>query len=606
MEQQTRSKDGVPVWNGEAATFQSYEEQALQWEQGVPWHKRYLCGPRLVSELTGTARRHIIGKKPDWVSFPGGVQHLLNHLRQALGRPQISDMTDHLNKYFKSTRRKKMECMNDYITRKTEAYARAKQAYGRVEEEHARRDRGSSNRGDRGWHDYGHRRERWQDWSRDSQTNTESQTQEQEEAEEDEEWYDAEGTGDGDSWNGSWWGSQGHRGSWQQCEDEVWTRDVQELLPDFVQGWYLLQDATLGANEKNVVMTALQGDYGLNRVAQELRNQWPEEDIRRYDQGQRQSNLWNDNAYYENDDEEENWACYDYETLVNDGMNQEGIAMMGEAEVEAEKAYSLIQQGKRTLKEARFKQHQVKMSRQYYRTNNYGGKSKGKGKGTSSGNYGATCLRCGGGHRTTDCPDRAPPKTQAHQTEEAPFVCFTESNDSQEKAYYQISGEMGPMTTQEAVEKGMGIIDGGATRTLGSVYALEKLMEMNMSKYGENRILSVDPENTPTFGFGNSSKDKCLSTTQVGIRAAEKPGVLQVHTLDKGTGPILVSVQTLRQLGAMIDFSTNLAVFRNLDRRKVVPLVQSASGHQMVSLSDDLYKDAKVCANDIPSLSEML
>ena len=603
MEQHTRSKDGVPVWNGEASSFQAYEEQALLWEQGVPWHKRCLCGPRLVSELTGTARRHIIGKKPDWVSFQGGVQHLLSHLRQALGRPQISDMTDHLNKYFKSTRRRKMESMNDYITRKTEAYARAKQAYGRVEDEHAGRRRSTPMRDDRSWDEHSWRREWWSDWGRDSQTNTESQGQDQDD--EEEEWYDAEGAADGDSWSGSWWGSQGaHYGSWRQHEDEHWTHEVHELLPDFVQGWYLLQDATLGANEKNVVMTALRGDYGLNRVAQELRNQWPEEDLKRYDQGHRQSNLWNDEAYYENDEEDGDWAYYDYDTLVKEGMNQEGLALMGNAEEEAEEAYNMIQQGKQTLKEARFKQHQVKMSRQYYRPSSYGGKSKGKGKSSSS--TSTTCLRCGGGHRTSDCPDKAPPRSQANQAEEAPFVCFTENKDTQEKAYYQMSGEACPMSTHEAVEKGMGIIDGGATRTLGSVYALEKLMAQNVEKHGENRILGVDPDNTPTFGFGNSSKDKCLSTTQVGIRADDKPGVLQVHTLDKGTGPILVSVHTLRQLGALIDFSTNLAVFRNLDRRKVVPLVQSASGHQMVSLSDDLYKDAKVCAHDIPSLSELI
>ena len=184
MEQHTRSKDGVPVWNGEASSFQAYEEQALQWEQGVPWHKRCLCGPRLVSELTGTARRHIIGKKPDWVSFQGGVQHLLSHLRQALGRPQISDMTDHLNKYFKSTRRRKMESMNDYITRKTEAYARAKQAYGRVEDEHAGRRRSTPMRNDRSWDEHSWRREWWSDWGRDSQTNTESQGQDQDDEEE--------------------------------------------------------------------------------------------------------------------------------------------------------------------------------------------------------------------------------------------------------------------------------------------------------------------------------------------------------------------------------------------------------------------------------------
>ena len=99
----------------------SPKETALQWEQGIAWHKRSLCGPRLVSELQGTARRIIIGKRPDWVSFNGGVQYLMEHLRKVLGRPQISDMTEHLNRYFKSTKRRRLETMNEYVTRKTEA-----------------------------------------------------------------------------------------------------------------------------------------------------------------------------------------------------------------------------------------------------------------------------------------------------------------------------------------------------------------------------------------------------------------------------------------------------------------------------------------------------
>ena len=84
-----RSKDGVPSWDGDAKTFQEYEEVALMWEQGVAHHKRDLCGPRLISELTGAARRFIIGKKADWVSYNGGVQKLLGHLRANLGLPQI-------------------------------------------------------------------------------------------------------------------------------------------------------------------------------------------------------------------------------------------------------------------------------------------------------------------------------------------------------------------------------------------------------------------------------------------------------------------------------------------------------------------------------------
>ena len=86
----------------------------------MPYHKRYLCGPKLVQELSGTARRFVLAKDPTWVSFPGGVQVLLDHLRQHLGLPQMSEMSDFMAKYFRNSRRHKHETMNDYITRKAE------------------------------------------------------------------------------------------------------------------------------------------------------------------------------------------------------------------------------------------------------------------------------------------------------------------------------------------------------------------------------------------------------------------------------------------------------------------------------------------------------
>ena len=78
----TRSKDGVPQWSGDSSQFQEYEELCLQWEQSIQYQKRYLAGPKLVAELSGTARKFVVGKRPNWVSFNGGVEHLMNHLRQ--------------------------------------------------------------------------------------------------------------------------------------------------------------------------------------------------------------------------------------------------------------------------------------------------------------------------------------------------------------------------------------------------------------------------------------------------------------------------------------------------------------------------------------------
>ena len=68
------------------------EATACLWEQSVPYHKRYLSAPKLIIELTNTARRFVMAKEPDSVSYDGGVQVLLNHLRSSLGLPQMSEM----------------------------------------------------------------------------------------------------------------------------------------------------------------------------------------------------------------------------------------------------------------------------------------------------------------------------------------------------------------------------------------------------------------------------------------------------------------------------------------------------------------------------------
>ena len=165
----TKTKEGVPQWSDEASTFTDYEEQCLLYEQSVEYHKRYMVAPRLISELQGPARRLVVGKRADWVSFPGGVQVLLNALRASLGKPQVSEMADHLTKYFRQTRRKAQETMADYITRKCEVYLRAQQALRRVLQ-----DRSGSQQKPRTGDYYGHypgqapgRRSSW-----DSQTST--------------------------------------------------------------------------------------------------------------------------------------------------------------------------------------------------------------------------------------------------------------------------------------------------------------------------------------------------------------------------------------------------------------------------------------------------
>jgi hypothetical protein len=57
-------------------------------------------------------------------------------------------------------------------------------------------------------------------------------------------------------------------------------------------------------------------------------------------------------------------------------------------------------------------------------------------------------------------------------------------------------------------------------------------------------------------------RTSCISTAQLKIKANEKPGTLQIHALNQGQGPILISIDTLRKLKAVIDFSEDLMVLR--------------------------------------------
>lgn len=161
-------------------------------------------------------------------------------------------------------------------------------------------------------------------------------------------------------------------------------------------------------------------------------------------------------------------------------------------------------------------------------------------------------------------------------------------------------------TTKEAVRDGYAVIDGGATKTLGSVTAIQAVLDLNAEKYGETRLQEVDLDNKPTFGFGNSSQDQCISTANLQVVANERPGTLQIHALDRGEGPILFSVQTLRRLKAIIDFDQDMMVLRGLDDSKVIMLERSAAGHQLLPLTEDLFKHARPCKSRVPSLASFI
>ena len=132
-----KTREGIPIWGGESNTFEEFAEACLRYEQTVVKEKRYLCGPRIASELRGPAKRVLIGRPPDWISYEGGVRRLLSALREERGQPQVPELSTLLMQYFKGTRRQKGESMSDYVTRKAEAYTRAQQSMARYQQQDA-------------------------------------------------------------------------------------------------------------------------------------------------------------------------------------------------------------------------------------------------------------------------------------------------------------------------------------------------------------------------------------------------------------------------------------------------------------------------------------
>ncbi|CAE6972698.1 unnamed protein product [Symbiodinium sp. KB8] len=597
-----RTKDGVPIWDGDPGSYNEFAEAVRLYEQGTAYHKRPQVGPRVAAELTGAARRFISGQPANWLSYQGGTEALLEHLRQGFGKPRVAEVTEHLSKFFKYCKRKPGESINEYVARRAEVYLRAQQAMARLPQT-ATKARSTSRSG--------YTTPTWNaqptTWSR--RTSAETVAEEEHETEGAEAPVEETGSQwDNWSWNSEPWWASGWGSMWSQWGSDYgsswqgsgsWSapRELPEILPDFIQGWLLLQDAGLDAQERGLVLTTAGEDFRVATISNALRAHFPDGDLKRRDGGRRQHGFLGSVEEEETEGED---AAASEEAEVAENLTDEGFAMWSGAQNDIAEALaaiggSITGQLPKVLERAlRRAGHQM------------------------------ICLGCGKkGHRVANCPN--PQAANLAENETASFICFSEhleekpglqeapigidfqedvmenqvtpqetnSMETEIAAFLQdddheaVDGEAYAtgITTHQAVQQGAGAADGSQYGDL----------------YGDPRVLEVDQQNRPVFGFGNSSMDKCTSTVKMGLQAGRRSGAIQVHALDKGDGPILLSiVEAMTTLGAVVDFRSNLAVFRNLDTKKLVPLERSATGHMLVPLSGDLYHKAKAAVQEVP------
>ena len=161
------------------------------------------------------------------------------------------------------------------------------------------------------------------------------------------------------------------------------------------------------------------------------------------------------------------------------------------------------------------------------------------------------------------------------------------------------------LLASRALQEGKAIIDGGATSTLASVSALEKVGQLNCELYGQHRY-EVRPaaEDCPIFTFGNGERKRCCSSVDLQVPLDTKMSTLKLHAIESGPVPILLSIESLRSLGAIIDFDRDQMVLTKVNPKRLIQLERSSTGHQLMPLTRDVYEKSHLLEKPILSLRE--
>ena len=381
---------------------------------------------------------------------------------------------------------------------------------------------------------------------------------------------------------GTQW-SEWSRGSWRSKEYEppsTWDTSNEIFIPEFLAGFLLLNRSGLDSHEKNNVLAAIRGGFDTTTVARALREQWPDDELAKRDRSRAASAMM---AEEDEMGDEDAMMVDDMAGELENMSRDEREAFLAEQE-RAEAALAAIQTQKTTLKEARWKQKQLRMGRGFYPPKPYQ-------RETNKGNFGdkkkGGCFRCGGDHLIRDCPQK--PKQAQVASEEAAEIAFVVSQvtDKSEEQCYTGDPVQEAHTGERVLESCMGIIDSGATASLGSAEALEMVMQDILRAHGDS-LMSIDTSRKPTFRFGNGQKRECISTVGMKIGAGNKQGSMTIHVHDTPGQPVLISRKALGALGAGIDFEEKVAVYKNVDATRVVRLEEAENGHLLMPLTGNI------------------
>ena len=133
---------------------------------------------------------------------------------------------------------------------------------------------------------------------------------------------------------------------------------------------------------------------------------------------------------------------------------------------------------------------------------------------------------------------------------------------------------------------GYAVLDTGATETVGSLQAIDYIVQKRAQMYGEEAI-GVDPKRTKRFKFGNAEERVAESYLLLPQTVNGCPTSLGVYTLDVPNVPLLIGIKTMNKLGAVINVAEQTLVFTKVFPGTVIPLLRGQNGHLLLDLCQD-------------------
>ena len=198
------------------------------------------------------------------------------------------------------------------------------------------------------------------------------------------------------------------------------------------------------------------------------------------------------------------------------------------------------------------------------------------------------CLQCGKDHATRDCDDPQKPKRTVRFASAISFTAAgsTAAGSQSEMALPAVASEdeaAFPATGIGSTYEGMGLLDCGATDSLGGWPAAEAILHRSMAMFGREAV-KIDTEAQKVFLFGDGKHEACLSALTAPVRPLGVPSEFSCNVANNEATPVLVSIDSMGKMGAIVNFETGAAIFQALDPESTVALYKGPGKHLWIDL----------------------